>query len=111
VPILTRTGTAKTVLAALQTEIIALQEAALTDAAQRSPRPIKDHRRRVLQTPFGTAALRVPRLRGRADDAKLATWPRHARSTPECGSARGFDADRRRKPLKSRRRKGTHPRA
>jgi hypothetical protein len=54
------TVTAKTVLTALQTEIVALQEAALTEAAWRSPRPIKDHRRRVLQTPFGAVALRVP---------------------------------------------------
>ena len=61
------TVSAKTVLAALQSEFVALQETALTEAARRSPRPIKDHRRRVLQTPFGTVALRVPRLRGRAD--------------------------------------------
>ena len=74
---------AKIVLAALQTQIVALQEAALTEAARRSPQPIKDHRRRVLQTPFGTVALRVPRLRGRGDDAKVVAWPRHARSTPE----------------------------
>jgi hypothetical protein len=77
------TVTAKSVLAKLQSRIVTLQEAALTDAARRSPRPIKDHRRRVLQTPFGTVALRVPRLRGRSVEAKLVTWPRHARSTPE----------------------------
>lgn len=82
------TVTAKTVLAALQTEIVALQEAALTQAAQRSRLPIKDHRRRVLQTPFGIVTLRVPRLRGRGDDAKLVGWPRHARSTPEFDSLR-----------------------
>lgn len=35
------TVTAKTVLAALQTEIVGLQEAALTEAARRSPRPAK----------------------------------------------------------------------
>ncbi len=46
-----------------QTEIVGLQEAALAEAARRSPLPIGDHRRRVLQTLFGAAALRAPRLR------------------------------------------------
>jgi hypothetical protein len=77
------TAAAKSVLCALQTEIVGLQEAMLTEAAQRSPRPIEDHRRRALRTPFGVVALRVPRRRGRGDEAKLVTWPRHARSTPE----------------------------
>ena len=58
------TVTAKTVPAALQTRIVALEEAALTEAARRSPRPIKDHRRRVLQTPFGTVAGRVAKVVG-----------------------------------------------
>jgi hypothetical protein len=43
------TVTAKSALATLQTQIVALQEAALTEAARRAAQPIKDHRRRVLQ--------------------------------------------------------------
>jgi len=73
----------RSVLARLQTEIVARQEAALTEAARRSSRPIKDHRRRVPQTPFGAVAMRVPRLRRRGADAKITAWPRHARATPE----------------------------
>jgi hypothetical protein len=77
------TAAAKMSLAAPQTEIVGVQEAMLTEAARCSPSPIQDHRRRLLQTPFGTVAPRVPRLRGRGDDAKRVGWPRHARSTPE----------------------------
>jgi hypothetical protein len=81
-------ATAKMVLAALQKEIVTLQEAGLTEAARRSHLPIKDHRRRKLQTPFGVAALRVPRLRGRGDEAKVVQWPRHAYATPEFNTLR-----------------------
>ena len=78
----------KALMAAIQNAVISVQATALAEHAKSIVRSepgviVKDYRLRRIQTVYGSAELRVPRLQ-RGGVVELCTdWPSHCRSTPE----------------------------
>jgi hypothetical protein len=79
---------AQGIMAAVQRQIVGLQEAELATAARAHARAVpgsevKDYRVRKIHTLFGTAVIKVPRLRYEGQTQNFVTWPCSSRATPE----------------------------
>ena len=78
----------KAILAAIQSTVITLQSAALADHAKARARSetgvtLKDYRLRRIDTVYGRAEIRVPRLERHGVLEACTDWPPHRRSTTE----------------------------
>ena len=81
-------ATGKALLSAVQAAVVGLQEAALAENARSVIRAeagasLKDYRKRRIQTPYGVAVLRTPRLQFGRTVEPTTKWPANCRSTPE----------------------------
>ena len=78
----------KALLSVVQAAIVGVQEAALAERARSVVRAeagasLKDYRKRRIQTPYGVAVLRTPRLQIGKTLETTTKWPANCRSTPE----------------------------